>query len=122
MRAAAALALFAQTRTEPFLRKTEDWVVVGLLTATLLGAAAILWFVERWRKGSLGGTTRDSAQELTNFRAMFERGEITEDEYNKLRLKVAERVKPPAPPAPPTTDQPTPVPPPAPPNGQPPPA
>ena len=114
MNAAASLALFAQNRTEPFLRKPEDWVVVGLLAGTLLAAAGVLWLVERWRKGAIdGGGSRASADELTDYRAMFERGEITEDEYNRLRLKVAERVKPAAPAAPPPEP---------PPNGRPPPA
>ena len=43
---------------------------------------------------------KQSGLELTDFRAMFERGEITETEYERLRLKVANRVKKPGVPSP----------------------
>ena len=38
---------------------------------------------------------REQGLELTDFRGMYERGEISKEEYEKLRLKVASRVKPP---------------------------
>lgn len=117
MNTAAFFALFAQTRSEPFLRKTEDWVVVGLLVGTLLAAAGVLWLVERWRKRAVSGGVGETASELTGFRAMFDRGEITEDEYNRLKQRVAGRAKPPQvsptpTPAPPTTPDRSPLPPP----------
>jgi hypothetical protein len=85
-------ALFAEGRTEPFLQKTEDWVLVLMLAGTLLFGAVVVWFVDRWRKRGMLDEKR-SGEELTGFRAMFERGEITEEEYAKLRARVAERVK-----------------------------
>jgi hypothetical protein len=121
----AFLSLFADEpkRTAPFLQKSEDWIVVGLLTGTLLAAAAILWFVERWRKRSLGASPRDAFEEMTSYRQLYERGEITEEEYNKLRDRVAGAVKSPAAKPPPgPAPQPPPAPPEPPPNGQAPPA
>lgn len=120
MSAAALLLLIAQApkRTVPFLRKSEDWVVVGLLAGALLAGAVILHYFERWRKSGLT-STRDAASDLTDYRAMFERGEITRPEYEALRAKVAGRAKPAPPPAPPN---PAPDAPPAPPGEQPPPA
>ncbi|HJZ58563.1 MAG TPA: hypothetical protein VKE74_26720, partial [Gemmataceae bacterium] len=104
MTPAAFLTLFAENtrRTEPFLQKAEDWVVVGLLVGTLFAAAGIFWLFERWRKRAMAAPTQDAAEELSNFRVMFERGEITEEEYNKLRQKVADRVKAAPAPATPT--------------------
>jgi hypothetical protein len=100
-------ALFAQAeaepapakRSEPFLQKGEDWVLVGLLAAALIGGAVVLLVVDRWRKRAMI-EEKKSGEELTSFRAMYERGEITEEEYTKLRQRVAERVKK-APAAPP---------------------
>jgi len=92
--------LFAQAaepvqpkRSDPFLQRGEDWLVVGLLAGTLLVAAVVVWAVDRWRKRITSETGR-SGEELTSFRAMYERGEITEEEYNRVRNKVASRVKP----------------------------
>jgi hypothetical protein len=108
MSPATLLALFAEAptgpsnakRTEPFLQKPEDWVVVGLLTGILLVAGAIFWFLERWRKRTLEPSAEDVAGELTDFRGMYERGEITDEEYARLREKVATRAAaPPKPPA-----------------------
>ena len=113
------------TRSEPFLQKTEDWVVVLSLAGVLLLGALVVWLVDRWRKRAMMEEKR-TGEELTTFRAMYERGEITEAEYAKLRAKVAERVKAkvapapaadgPAPPGvPPSANGSPPVPPPAPP-------
>jgi hypothetical protein len=81
-------------RSEPFLQKGEDWVLVGLLSAALLVGAVVLYFVDRWRKRAML-EDKKSGEELTSFRAMYERGEITEEEYARLRQRVAERVKKP---------------------------
>jgi hypothetical protein len=94
--------LFADGRTEPFLQKAEDWVVVLSLAGALLLGAVAVWVVDRWRKKAALDEQR-AGEELTSFRALYERGEITEAEYARLRAKVAERVKakvaPPAAPA-----------------------
>ena len=61
---------------------------VGLLVALLVGAV-VIWLVDRWRKKATVDAP-DSAEELTDFRGMYERGEITEEEYVKLRDRVAD--------------------------------
>jgi hypothetical protein len=97
-----ALSLFAQTGQadkDPFRQPEIIWGTAGLAVALLAGAF-VVWMVDRWRKRS--SQTSDAAGELTDFRGMYERGEITEDEYVKLRNKVASRMKPP----PATTDPP----------------
>jgi hypothetical protein len=114
--------LFAQEppkRTEPFLRREEDWVVVGLLVAVMYAGAVAFWLVDRWRKRQ--AAARNSAEELSDFRGMYDRGEITAAEYARLRDRVAKRLKDPKPggdpadppPSPPGPGRPTEPPPPA---------
>ena len=55
------------------------------------GQGFVIWIVDRWRKKAI--QTAHSAEELTDFRGMFERGEITEEEYVKLRTRVSGRMK-----------------------------
>jgi hypothetical protein len=84
-------ALLAQAgRSDPFRQPEVIWGTAALGLALLVGAFAI-WMVERWRKKSM--TPTDALAELTDFRGMFERGEITQDEYARLREKVARRAK-----------------------------
>jgi len=96
-----AFALLAQAGRDkdPFRQPEVIWGTAGLAVALLVGAF-VVWSVDRWRKRSAAGGR--SVDELTDFRGMYERGEITEEEYNKLRNKVAQRVRPPASPATPT--------------------
>jgi hypothetical protein len=65
---------------------------LGLAAALLVGAAAV-YAVDRWRKRAELGSTGQSGAELTSFRAMHARGEITDEEYARLRQKVAARVR-----------------------------
>jgi hypothetical protein len=62
------------------------------IAAALLAGGVVLFFVDRWRKRGTNPTA-DGAIELTGFRGMLERGEITEEEYQRLRSKVASRMK-----------------------------
>ena len=91
-----SLVLFAQTKPSgsPFERPEIIWGSVGLAGALLVGAV-VIYLVDKWRKRS-ALAEREAGLELTDFRAMFESGEITEAEYNRLRQKVADRVKKPA--------------------------
>ncbi|QDU18207.1 SHOCT domain-containing protein [Urbifossiella limnaea] len=93
------LSLFAQAGGKP---PGTPWEKPELLYASLAIAAALLaggvviYFVDRWRKSGLAPGTADGAAELTGFRGMLERGEITEEEYARLRQKAAARLKGPA--------------------------
>jgi hypothetical protein len=95
-----ALALLAQAGRgdDPLRRPEVIWGTVGLAAALLVGAV-VIWLVDRWRKRAAAGEA-GSAAELTEFRAMYERGEITEEEYARLRTRVARRVRGAAAPAP----------------------
>jgi hypothetical protein len=101
------LSLFAQAQRadkDPFRQPEVIWGTAGLAVALLVGAF-VIWIVDRWRKRST--QTTDTASELTEFREMYERGEITEEEYAKLRTRVAGRVKAPAATTPPGGAPPT---------------
>jgi hypothetical protein len=105
------LAQVGRPAGSPFERPEIIWGTAGLAGALLAGAI-VIYFVDRWRKQA-ALKDRESASELSDFRGMYERGEITEAEYVKLRDKVASRVKPtpPAPAgAPPSVSSPTPNP------------
>jgi hypothetical protein len=91
------LAQFGKGSGDPFRSPDVIWGTAGLALALLAGAL-LVYFADRWRKKT-ANQVADSSRELTEFRRMYQRGEITEEEYAKLRDRVAQRVKAP-PPAP----------------------
>jgi hypothetical protein len=64
------------------------------LTLALLAGAALVYLADRWRKRNAAASS-DASAELTEFRRMYDRGEITDEEYARLRERVARRVKEP---------------------------
>jgi len=62
---------------------TRFWVTTGAFVASLLIGAYIIWAVRRWQKD---GAARVSANEqLSHYRTLYEKGEISEQEFNQLR-------------------------------------
>jgi len=90
-------SIFAQVGkgSDPFRSPDVIWGTAGLALALLAGAL-LVYVADRWRKRAIE-RGMDNSLELTEFRRMFERGEITEEEYTKLRERVARRVKAPQP-------------------------
>jgi hypothetical protein len=70
----------------------EFLIAVGGLITALLAGAVVLYFVDTWRKRQLAAG-QDAVGSLTSFRAMYERGEITEAEYQTILAKMAPKVK-----------------------------
>jgi hypothetical protein len=97
------LAQAGRADKDPFRQPEVIWGTAGLAVALLVGAI-VIWLVDRWRKKA--AQSRHSAEELTDYRGMYERGEITEEEYAKLRTRVSGRVK--QPPVAPSTTAPAP--------------
>ncbi|MBX9583412.1 MAG: SHOCT domain-containing protein, partial [Gemmataceae bacterium] len=89
----------AKPAASDLLDRAEFWWGTGGLVAALILGAVVVGWVDRWRKRQALAEQAESGEELTSFRAMFDRGEITEAEYARLRQKVAARVKTPAKPA-----------------------
>lgn len=74
------------------LQSTEFWVTVGILVIVLLGAAFFLELLNRWRKRQLEAR-ESSVESLTSFRALYEAGELTEEEYKVIRDRMASKVR-----------------------------
>jgi hypothetical protein len=68
------------------------WASAALIGLLLLGAIAFS-LIERWRKRQLTDSPAADIKQLTSFRAMFERGELTQEEYDRIKAKEAERMK-----------------------------
>lgn len=58
-------------------------LTTGALVVALLVGAAVIGFVRRWRE--LGDRGQNANQQLTHFRTLYERGELSEQEFNRLR-------------------------------------
>ena len=91
---------------------------VLILTASLAGAllvgAILIALVDRWRKRA-ANETFSTHDQLASFRLLYERGEMTQEEYDRVRQQLLVRLKkgpPPlpakAPPSPPPADPPPP--------------
>lgn len=74
--------------------QSEEFLwLVGALIATLLVGAVVLSWVERWRKRQLSDTPAGDVQQLGSFRSMYERGELTKEEYDRIKQKEATRLR-----------------------------
>ena len=116
MTALALVPLLGLTKEERLILWT------GVLLGVLVIGAVFIARLDRWRKRQLEGA--DDPDPVMSFRELYERGELTKAEYDRVLRRVAERVgarpKPvPVPPAapqepaagPPATEEP-PAPPP----------
>lgn len=74
---------------DPLRQPEVIWGTVALAVALFAGAF-IIWLVDRWRKSL--GRQQASFDELSEYRQMLETGEITEEEYQRLRAKVSRRI------------------------------
>lgn len=80
-------------KANPFLNP-EFLVTVGSLVGALFLGAIVFSLVDRWRKRDATATSeRDSIESLTSFRAMFDNGELTREEYDKILDRVAAKMK-----------------------------
>ena len=72
------------------MRMAILWSVLPLVGALLVGALAI-YLADRWRKRQQAMATENEGQ-LTNFRALFEKGELTQEEYDRIRHRLGQRI------------------------------
>ena len=74
--------------------KDTGFVVWSLILAgMLLLAAVIFYFFDRWRKRPIGESARDVSLSLNSFKELYEYGEITEAEYERIKVKWAAKLK-----------------------------
>lgn len=59
----------------------------GVLAGVLLVGAAVVARLDRWRKSMLGSGPA-AVDNLAAFRLSYERGELSEDEYRKIRARL----------------------------------
>lgn len=92
--------LFAQAPqpgdpTAAVIRDPRTALAAGLLVAVLLAGAAALFLLDRWRRRQFADVdaAQESAESLSSFRALYERGELSEEEYQKVRAKMAAKIK-----------------------------
>jgi hypothetical protein len=64
-------------------------LLIGVL---LLGAMALYW-ADRWRKQQLAETGPSTSDELTSFRVLYEQGELSQSEYDRIRSRLARKLR-----------------------------
>src|SRR5271154_1695457 len=67
------------------------WAMVALVATLLLGAVIFAW-LDRWRKRG-DRDTLTPVDQLTAFRQSYERGELSQQEYERIRAKLAPKVR-----------------------------
>jgi len=67
------------------------WATGALITTLLLGALIFAW-LDRWRKRA-DRAVITPADELTAFRLSYERGELSQEEYERIRARLAPKIK-----------------------------
>ena len=75
------------------LLQDEDYLLwVGVLIVTLLVAAMFLSWLQRWRKRQLSDSFSADLEQFATYKQMYERGDLTQEEYDRIRRKEATRV------------------------------
>src|SRR5947209_5405686 len=68
------------------------WAMAALIATLLLGAVIVAW-LDRWRKRGGARDTLTPADQLTAFRQSYERGELSQEEYERVRAKLAPKLR-----------------------------
>ena len=67
------------------------WAMVALVATLLLGALIFAW-LDRWRRRG-NRNTLTPIDQLTSFRQSYDRGELSQEEYERIRTKLAPKVR-----------------------------
>jgi putative oligomerization/nucleic acid binding protein len=67
------------------------WATLPVIGAVLV-AAAIIAFVQRWRKRP-GPEPISPSDQLSQFRSLYEAGELSAEEYARIRAKLGAKIK-----------------------------
>jgi hypothetical protein len=70
----------------------DVWIYTGLLALALLVGAGIIALVERWRKRQTNETFTAHDQ-LASFRLLYERGELDQQEYDRIKKQLLVKLK-----------------------------
>jgi uncharacterized membrane protein len=96
--------MIATGQTVVMLAVQGDWLALVIygtcLAGALLAAAAVIEGVRRWRQR--GEKTLTASDQLATYRALYNRGEISQEEFDRLRDALGGEIRraaaPPAPP------------------------
>ena len=89
---ASGAATVSWAANPKLFQSVEFLVTIGLLVLILLCGAVVLYVTDVWRRRQLA-PDRESADALTSYRVMYERGEITEAEYRAVRNRIAAQMR-----------------------------
>src|SRR6516162_8532225 len=67
------------------------WAALPLVGVLLVGAI-VLWVVQRWSRKHQSPDEQGD-QGMTTFRDLYERGELTKEEYDRIRGKLQTRMR-----------------------------
>jgi uncharacterized membrane protein len=67
-------------------------IATGLLAAILIIGAVVVALFDRWRKRQ-ANETFSTHDQLASFRLLYERGELSREEFERVRRQLMERLK-----------------------------
>lgn len=74
------------------LTKEQELILAtGALVGVLMAGGIIMSRIDRWRKRQME-ETEDSTGHMGSFRDMYERGELTRKEYDRVLRRMAEKL------------------------------
>jgi|ERR1051326_3311235 uncharacterized membrane protein len=65
---------------------------LALVFALLVGAF-IIYLTDRWRRRDTTSTVGDANEQLASFRELYERGELSSDEFGRIREKLSGKLR-----------------------------
>jgi hypothetical protein len=79
------------------------WTIVVLIVVVII-VGGLIMFLTRWIKRS-NAAAKTFGDDRTSFKVLYERGELTEEEYQKIRARLGQKLREDLKlPAPPSTD------------------
>src|SRR5437660_779140 len=67
------------------------WTTLALAGIIVLGAVAIA-LLDRWRKRSIP-TACDVNDQLAQFRELYDKGELSQEEFDRIRARLSEQLR-----------------------------
>lgn len=77
-------------------RLTSDprfWWTTGALMAALLLGAVIFAVLDRWRRQTTEEEPVSAGDQLSHFRSLYDRGELSREEFERIRAKLGGKMR-----------------------------
>lgn len=71
----------------------ESLVRAALLLAAIFALTALVFAIARKLRGRAGGDARDTHEIMSNFRHVYERGGLSDEEFRTIKAKLATDLK-----------------------------